>query len=415
MTVLPSSPGPTRPGQRSLSTRAIAAIVAVALIAVGAVMWFLRPHHGDASRAAASTVVRAQLAKPVVDRRVADNVTMSKAAMVAAARTVFAALPAQLPGWQASGKTAVQTDSDDPTSQAIARCLGARGYRSTEVDSPTYANGSIFIGGLLSIFRSSAAARGDLASASKTAAVPCLRQVLAGKRNSIGHGTYLTVRTVRRLSGLAIGQVGFQFDGDLSGRAEAPFRIVIVFVTVGRTEVGVVASGADEAPSTAVAAGLLVTLADNARNVFVSDPAGVAVASSPCVQAPPTGASAQARSYLAAVNADYPRWTALDRKLVAQQRVATRDDMTTAATIDSDFLARLSRLHLSGRAGDHLEVLETTLSAYIQLLQTGAQHDGYLRAHSDEDGQLSEARAEASGALRQDLGLPPSTCVLLRP
>ena len=415
MTVLPSSPGPTRPDRRSLSTRAIAAIVVVALIAVGVLVWFLRPHHGDGSSAAASRSLQSRPAKPVVDRRIADNVALSKAAMVAAAKSVFAALPAQLPGWQASGKTAIQTDTDDPTSRAIARCLGARGYRSTEVDSPTYANGPIFIGGLLSIFRNSAAAHGDLASAVKTAAVPCLRQVLAGKRNSIGHGTYLTLRTVRRLSSLTAGQVGFQFDGDLSGRVEAPFRIVIVFVTVGRTEVGVVASGADEAPSTSVATGLLVTLADSARNVFVSDPAGIAVASSPCVQAAPAGASAQARSYLEAVNADYPRWIALDRKLVAQQRVATRGDMSTAAAIDSDFLARLSQLHMSGRAADHLEVLETTLSAYVQLLRSGAQHDGYLHAHSDEDGQLSEARAEASAALRQDLGLPPSTCVLLRP
>ena len=135
-----------------------------------------------------------------------------------------------------------------------------------------------------------------------------------------------------------------------------------------------------------------------------------------CPTAPaPAGASPAAIAYLQAVERSTPGWNKIDATLASENDITHHDDLLSEITVDTGFRNSLTQIAFPPQVAPDATALTDALDSYIQFLSTAALNHGYLAQHATDDYQLNEARSEASGQLRQALGLPPSTCGYRRP
>ena len=129
----------------------------------------------------------------------------------------------------------------------------------------------------------------------------------------------------------------------------------------------------------------------------------------------PAGASEAAVAYLAAVNAATPAWQAVDDRIVGSGFRVDSDDLVAQADADEPFILTLEEIDFPDEVDplaaelihallDYREFLQATLTTAFQDPTYGAQTMA-----------LQERRSAASGALREALGIPPSTCAYHRP
>jgi hypothetical protein len=156
------------------------------------------------------------------------------------------------------------------------------------------------------------------------------------------------------------------------------------------------------------------TIPRRTENPSSGGPTGERPLATGCHQTPPPGASSEARAYLAAANAVYPRWTAVTRTLQSQGGHVLRRDLAPQIEADREFKARLERIHFTGAAAAAAAELDQILGSYIATL-TQLQGTAVMQLETSEAPLLDERRAEASAQLRTVLGLPPSSCDILRP
>ncbi|WP_159805159.1 hypothetical protein [Cellulomonas citrea] len=134
-----------------------------------------------------------------------------------------------------------------------------------------------------------------------------------------------------------------------------------------------------------------------------------------CDTVPGEGASPAAQAYAAAVNAAYPAWQAVDATIRSEGGVAHRDDLLSQVNADTPFVAALQSIDFPPDVAPLGQDLIAAVQAYDSFLMTPYTTDGYMAAHTDDDKRLNETRASSSHALRQALGLPASTCTVIRP
>jgi hypothetical protein len=132
-----------------------------------------------------------------------------------------------------------------------------------------------------------------------------------------------------------------------------------------------------------------------------------------CEQAAPPGASADARAYLAAVNAAYPGWEAVTRSLQEEGGRVSLGDLAAEGHVEADFLVRLNAIHFSPRAAAPAGVLRRAVQQYVDTLRELFQRPRPL----DETAvpRLDELMADTSAELRRVLGLRQSSCDVLQP
>jgi hypothetical protein len=134
-----------------------------------------------------------------------------------------------------------------------------------------------------------------------------------------------------------------------------------------------------------------------------------------CLDGPTAGPSPAATQYLDAVAAAMPEWMRVDATLAAQNGVVYARDIAGEVSADTTFLARLQPIQFPASLAATSQQLITAVRGYDSLITSGESGHGYLAAHAAQETTLLEQRTQASGQLRQVLGLPPSHCTLLRP
>lgn len=145
-------------------------------------------------------------------------------------------------------------------------------------------------------------------------------------------------------------------------------------------------------------------------------PTAAAPAAAGCPTTPaPASASPAAIAYLQAVDGATPGWNKIDATLASENDITHHNDLLSEITVDTGFRDSLTQIAFPPQIAPDATALTDALDNYIQFLSTAALNHGYLAQHATDDYQLNEARSEASGQLRQDLGLPPSTCRYRRP
>ena len=84
-----------------------------------------------------------------------------------------------------------------------------------------------------------------------------------------------------------------------------------------------------------------------------------------CEQAAPPGTSAEARAYLAAVNAAYPEWVSITKTMEARGDLLTLDTVIAELRVDREFLRSLKAIHFSAEPEVWAARLRSVLAEYI--------------------------------------------------
>jgi hypothetical protein len=134
-----------------------------------------------------------------------------------------------------------------------------------------------------------------------------------------------------------------------------------------------------------------------------------------CLDGPTAGPSPAATQYLDAAAAAMPEWMRVDATLAAQNGVVYSRDIAGEVSADTTFLAQLQPIQFPASIAATGQQLITAVRGYDSLITSGESGHGYLAAHFAQETRLLQQRSQASGQLRQVLGLPPSQCTLLRP
>jgi hypothetical protein len=132
-----------------------------------------------------------------------------------------------------------------------------------------------------------------------------------------------------------------------------------------------------------------------------------------CVEKVPAGASSEARAYLEAADQAYKGWTLVTRSLESENGLVSVGDLLAQAAADRGFVAGLSKIHFTGAAASDAAQLVNVVQRYDAILIQHSKHPAPL-----DDSQvptLDNLRAAESSQLRDELGLPQSNCVVLRP
>ena len=134
-----------------------------------------------------------------------------------------------------------------------------------------------------------------------------------------------------------------------------------------------------------------------------------------CPVVVPAGASATARKYAALLNSEDARRVAISDGLAANGGITRTSDMVAETAVDTDFRNGVRAIPFTGAAAQDAARLVAVLSQYLDFLSTSESDSNYYASNHDYNTSLENSRHEAAAALRADLGLPPSTCNLLRP
>lgn len=134
-----------------------------------------------------------------------------------------------------------------------------------------------------------------------------------------------------------------------------------------------------------------------------------------CNPAPPADASPAAVAYAEATDRALQERQQLSDKIADQDMLMSRDDMRTGAVIDEAFLVDVRAIDFPPEAGAAAETFVLAVEAEGVFLHAAAAEDDYYGAHLDERDRLHGERFRASIALREALGLPPSSCRLNLP
>jgi len=226
-----------------MSKRTIAAIVAGALALGGGGAWFMLRSSGGSTPAVAAPVHH-----PVTPGKLPAPHT--RAAALKVATRVFAVLPAKLPGWQVDGKPELAgSDSSDPVSRAVSRCLAGIGRTGIAVDSagyfrrtaaPTY----MAVSAMLGFVPSAARAASDIAVLRQPTAQHCIAKLMVGRTVSMGAGAALTFTSMKplRVPGKA---VSWEFDGRIDSNVIGgqSVRVVMLAKADRATEVFLTSTG----------------------------------------------------------------------------------------------------------------------------------------------------------------------------
>jgi hypothetical protein len=152
---------------------------------------------------------------------------------------------------------------------------------------------------------------------------------------------------------------------------------------------------------------------------FLQDAAaatGPATQAGSCIEAVPAGSSTAATSYLNSVNADYPGWVQVTQLMESNGGQADLQALELQSKIDTTFLHQLRSITFIGAAVQPAHQLEADLSSYLSGLADAQASNGQQSAASASAMEAASTdRANASAALRQALGLPASSCSILRP
>lgn len=171
-----------------------------------------------------------------------------------AALQIFPTLPAQLPGWQVSGKTAFENNSNsDPVSRQIDSCFNGSGSSGISIDSPSEVQSTttpteMSVQATLSFVRSAKAAARDLATIRRPAAQRCVADAMLGRTIAMGPGATMRFSSMKRLN-MPHHMFGLEFDGRVESNVLGAQSIRVVMLgTVHRsTEILLASAGFDVA------------------------------------------------------------------------------------------------------------------------------------------------------------------------
>lgn len=138
--------------------------------------------------------------------------------------------------------------------------------------------------------------------------------------------------------------------------------------------------------------------------------------SNPCDESAPSGASEQAVEYLNAVNAANPGWEQVTQMIQSDSGGTTLATLELQSNTDMNFLRRLKAFTFTGAAKAPAQQFEADLSSYLaDLAQAESSPSLGSNALWSSMDNVSDARADASSALRTVLQLPQSSCNVMRP
>ena len=288
MTILPGQPitPPEQPSpppskhsrgpRRSISGRTLAVVLAGA-VALGGGAWFVM--HSSSSKAApkagpSGPVIHHPIARAKQSNQLAAPRT--KAAAMTAATRVFAALPAQLPGWQVEGKPTFDTSGHDkdPLSRSFNKCLAGATTEGIGVDSPTVSHRTAAptyqsVDVTLDFVRTPAVATADLALLRRADTQRCISKLLVGRTTPLPSGGSMKITSMRPqpMPGRAI---AWQFDGQLDSANTGPLPLrVVMLATVDRaTEILVASVGLGDALPLATDVKVANAMVDQTRRVI---------------------------------------------------------------------------------------------------------------------------------------------------
>lgn len=259
MTILPGHPiaeAPPPPSKHSrgprtgIGGRTLALILAGVVAAGGGGAWFLLHSSDTAAPVAAVAHHPAVLHHPAGSGKLATPHT--RAAAMAAATRIFTVLPAQLPGWQVSGKASFDTghDGTDAVSRAAEKCDAAgNAAQSIDVVSPDLVHRgapltSMSVSVHLGFVRTPAAAAAAFAAEPKASVMQCIVHAVVGKTVPLDGATTLKFTSVRPLR-VRAGAAAMQVDGQVSaaGIGTQPVRMIELIAVDRATEVSVVSVG----------------------------------------------------------------------------------------------------------------------------------------------------------------------------
>lgn len=134
-----------------------------------------------------------------------------------------------------------------------------------------------------------------------------------------------------------------------------------------------------------------------------------------CDPPAPAGASVAAQEYAAAAHDALEARRVLSDTIAAQDMMMSLDDMATAASIDTDFLADVRDIRFPRSAAAIADDFVRAVEADDVFLRAAAAQDGHYGAHLDERETLLAERNHQGERLRDALGLPQSSCALNLP
>ena len=234
------------------------ALVAAAVVALGAAGGYMLMHKSGAASPTVTPPAVPTAAAPAkhapVHPATQHSGPRTRPAAMQAALQIFPTLPAELPGWQVSGKASFESNaSSDPVSRQIDRCFNGAGSKGIAVDSPsasqtTTAPTEMNVQATLTFMRSAKAAARDLAAIRKPAALRCVSASVLDRTVALGPGATLRFSSMKRLN-VPRQMFGLEFNGRVESNVlgAQSVRVVLLGTVHRATEVLVASSGFDVA------------------------------------------------------------------------------------------------------------------------------------------------------------------------